>query len=187
MLRSFLFLLGLGLATSLTAQTDPVAIPLQRTELTADDMEVVSSGTETRAICVGNVMLTGTNLKITCDRLEVVVLREDDPDATLGELKGFKHLFATGNVRIVQGLREATCGRAEVLPLEDKVVLSEDPVVLDRASDFVQRGDKITLFRGEQRMHIINPVLSAPPIQDLGANAPKDEPADTTEPAPETN
>ena len=88
----------------------------------------------------------------------------------------FRYLLATGNVRIVQGDREATCGRAEVLPQEEKVVLTEDPVLIDRSSDIVSRGSKITLLRGERRAIIENPVLTGPSIRDLGANA-NDEPA----------
>ena len=173
------FLLGvLLLGTPLAAQS----VAPQRTELTADDLVMTSTDRESRVVCVGNVQLTGTNLRIVCDRLEIIADRDYDPTATLGELRGFKYLLATGNVRIVQGQREATCGRAEVLPGDDKVVLSENPVVLDRATDFIGRGEVITLLRGEQRMEIKQPRFSAPPIQDLGADASAAAPAPTTPP-----
>ncbi len=170
MIRSLLF--GLLLLTSLAAQ--PVAP--QRTDLTADYMESVSTATETRTICQGNVKLTGTNLTVVCDRLEVIAARDIDPTSTIGELKGFKYLLATGNVRVVQGAREATCGRAEVLPAQEKVVLTENPVVLDRAADIVFRGEKINFHRGEQRLEVIQPHLTGPALPDLGPDAKKDEP-----------
>ena len=49
--------------------------------------------------------------------------------ATLGKYGKFKYLLATGHVRIVQGDRVATCGRAEVFPGDDRIVLTENPVV----------------------------------------------------------
>ncbi len=181
MIRSVLLLLALLSGATLVAQ--PVAP--QRTELTADDLVMTSTDRESRVVCVGNVQLTGTNLRIVCDRLEIIADRDYDPTATLGELKGFKYLLATGNVRIVQGQREATCGRAEVLPSDGTVVLSENPVVLDRATDIIGRGEVITLRRGQQEMEIQKPRFSGPPIRDLGADVPT-TPAPAP-PTPETN
>lgn len=173
------FFLGLLLLTGLAAQ--PVAP--QRTELTADYLESTSTATETRAICTGNVRLTGTNLTVVCDRLEIISARDFDPTSTIGELKGFKYLLATGNVRVVQGTREATCGRAEVLPAQDKVILTENPVVLDRAADIVFRGEQITFLRGEQRLEVKQPHASGPTLPDLGPDAQNPEQATTPTPA----
>lgn len=158
------------------------SVPLQRTELTADHLEMTSSAREARVVCAGNVVLTGTNLRLVCDRLEIIADRDYDPAATLGELKGFKYLLATGNVHLIQGEREATCGRAEVLPLEEKVVLSENPVVLDRAADAVIRGEVITFLRGEQSLQVKQPRMSGPALPDLGADAQDEEPAPTPTP-----
>ncbi len=41
-----------------------------------------------------------------------------------------------GDVHIVQSDREAACGRAEVLPDDDKIILSDHPVVKDLANVF---------------------------------------------------
>lgn len=147
------------------------------TEFTSDRMEMISTGTETRALCEGNVVLTGTNLKIVCDRLEVVAVRIGEEDEALPAIERFKYLLATGNVHIVQGEREATCGRAEVLPREDKVVLTENPVLLDRSADVVAAGEKITLWRGERRVEVEQPRFTGPPLGDLGADASEEPPA----------
>lgn len=143
------------------------------TTLTADNLDMRSTLTETTAVFTGNVILEGTNMEIACDRLEIIAARLGDRDAAIGEFRGFKYLLATGNVRLRQGDREATCGRAEVLPEKEQVVLYEDPVVIDRSSDFIAAGSKITLLRGERRMAIENPKLTGPPIQDLGPEATK--------------
>lgn len=143
----------------------------EQTELVADLLEMVSTETESRAVCTGNVVLTGTNLKISCDRLEIIASRIGDANAAIPTLDKFRYLLATGHVRIVQEDREATCGRAEVLFLEDKLVLTEDPVLIDHGSEMVSRGSKITLLRGERRVIVENPVLVGPPIKDLGPGA----------------
>jgi lipopolysaccharide export system protein LptA len=154
------------LVATLAAETPP-----QPTELEADRLEMSSTVQETRAILIGNVVLIGTNLKITCDRLEVVAARLDGEDDTLGGFEQFEYLLATGSVRIVQGDREATAGRAEVFPHEDKVVLSEDPVLIDRSSDFIAAGRVITLLRGQRQVFVEQPRLTGPPLSDLGPDA----------------
>ena len=165
-LRSLLGLLLLALAGPFAGAAEE-----RPTVLEADSLEMTSTDEETRVICTGNVVLIGTNLKITCDRLEVVAARLEGNDDTLGDLEQFKYLLATGSVRIVQGDREATCGRAEVFPREEKVVLTEDPVLIDRSSDFIAAGRVITLLRGQRQVFVEQPRLTGPPLSDLGPDA----------------
>lgn len=143
----------------------------EQTVLEADSLDMRSTATETIAICTGNVVLTGTNMKIACDRLEIRASRGGNREATIGEFNGFKYLLAEGNVRLVQGDREASCGRAEVLPEQEKVVLYDDPVVIDRSSDFIAAGSQITLYRGQRSLEVKNAKLTGPPIDDLGPDA----------------
>ena len=149
--------------------------PDQATELVCDHMDMWSVEQETHAICTGAVILTGTNLKISCDRLEIIAEGVGDKSATIPVLDRFKYLLATGSVRIVQGDREATCGRAEVLPRQDKVVLTEEPVVIDHQAGSVTHGSKITMLRGERRVLVENPHAVMPSIKDLGFD--KNKPA----------
>lgn len=148
----------------------------QRTELKADDLVMTSTDDETRAICTGNVVLTGTNMKIVCDRLEIIAARTGESSATIGTIEGFKYLLAEGNVRLVQGDREATCGRAEVLPDQERVVLYDNPVVTDHSTGIVAAGSEIILLRGQRELLVKNPRVTGPPVKDLGPDAPK--PAD---------
>ncbi len=149
----------------------------QRTELNGDHLDMWSVGNETHAICTGSVTLTGTNLRIICDRLEIIAEGVGDKTSLAPVLEKFKYLLATGHVRIVQGDREATCGRAEVLPREDKVVLTQNPVVIDNGAGFVNAGETITLLRGERRILVDKPRTSAPDIKDLGYDKSKPVPA----------
>ncbi len=132
--------------------------------------EMVSTDTETKITFRDNVRVTGTNMRLTCDYLEVVVIRTGNKSATLGKLEKFRSMLATGNVHLIQGEREAACGRAEVLPEQEKVILSETPVVVDRDQNTRIAGEKITMLRGQRKVEVEKPVLTAPPLKDLGVD-----------------
>jgi lipopolysaccharide export system protein LptA len=152
------------------------ALEPESTTLTCDHMDMWSEGEETRAICTGHVTLTGTDLRIVADRIELTATRlGDDKASAVPTLEKFRYLLATGHVSITQGTRTATCGRAEVLPREEKVVLTENPVVIDRATNFVSAGEKITMLRGQERVEVEKPRLTGPPIKDLGFDRNKAE------------
>lgn len=174
-------LLALFAAASVRAAEAP-PVP---TVITSHKMEMWSTDTETRSVFQDNVVVTGTNIKITCDKLDVTATRLEDvknKDATVGTLEKFKTLVATGNVHIVQGDREVTCGRAEVFPAEDRVVLTEKPVVIDNSGPYVATGTRIVLLRGERRLFGDNIKLQGPPIRDQGAD--KDKPMQPPAPLP---
>lgn len=144
---------------------------LQTTVIESDGPgEMVSTDTETTITFRDNVRVTGTNMKLSCDYLEVVVVRTGDKTATLGKLDKFRSMLATGNVRMIQGDREAACGRAEVRPEEEKVVLSGNPVVVDHDQNTRIAGEKITMLRGQRKVEVEKPILTAPPIKDLGVD-----------------
>lgn len=154
--------------------------------------ETVSTDKEITSTFRDKVVVTGNNLKLTCDFLTVIAIRKDDSTAALGKYGYFKSLVATGHVRILQGDREATCGRAEIFPGEDKIVLSENPVVLDTGNQSSFTAPLLELYRGQRRAvappqpgggtKIVLPALKdlgyekdkAPPASD---NAPKSAPA----------
>lgn len=151
---------------------------LQNTVIESDGRaEMISTDSDTTITFRDNVRVTGTNMKLTCDYLEVVVIRTGDKTATLGKLDRFKSLLAKGNVRMIQGSREAACGRADVLPGQDKVVLTEKPVVVDHDQGGSRiAGERIEMLRGQRQVIVDKPILTAPEIKDLGvdkASAPK--------------
>jgi lipopolysaccharide export system protein LptA len=133
-----------------------------------------STDTETTAIATENVILTGTNLRITCDQLTVIAHRFDTA-ATKSDLlpteQRFKYILAEGNVRIVQGDRESSSARAEVFPQEGRVVLSGGPVLTDHSNGVVATGEPIILLRGQRALSGKNIKITAPPLDDLGATA----------------
>jgi lipopolysaccharide export system protein LptA len=159
------------------------------TVITSTSMEMWSTDTETRSIFKENVTVTGNNLRLTCDKLDVIAVRmhgKDDKNSTLPAVEKFKTLVATGNVHIVQGGREVTCGKAEVFPGEDRVVLTEKPVVIDNDGPYVATGDRIVLLRGERRIFGDNIRLQGPAIRDLGFEKDKPVQAPAALPRPTT-
>lgn len=172
--RLALFLVA---GTGLLARAAEPELP--PTVIDSEQLDMRSTDTQTTFIFAKNVTVTGTNLKLTCDRLEVITTRKGDPTATIGKLGRFKSLIAEGNVRIVQSDREAACGRAEVLPDDDKIILTDHPVIRDLANGATATGPKMVLYRGERRAVIegaeADPSrIILPAIKDLGfAKEPK--------------
>ncbi len=164
-----LCLLAAGTAGRLSAQS----IEPQNTVIESDQFDWRSSDKETTSVFTGRVVLTGTNLKLTSDRLEIVANRKGDPAATIGKIDSFKSFVATGNVRIIQGDREAACGRAEVLPGDDKIILTGQPVVVDHAVNWTWTGDELEMLRGQRQIRGKNARFTGPPIKDLGIDKPK--------------
>lgn len=168
--------LACGLRAAEKAEKAPAAAsPPVPTVIESGSADMISTATETTFTFRQNVSVTATNMKITCDELVVVAKRSGDPQATIGKQDNFKSLIATGNVRIIQGDREATCGRAAVYPGDDKVELTENPVVRSVKEGWMQTGPKMILYRGERRAVVEGtatsterPRLTLPALKDLG-------------------
>jgi lipopolysaccharide export system protein LptA len=166
-------------AALLAAASLAGAAPETTTTITSDgEGQMISTDTETTITFRDHVVVIGTDLKLTCDYLQVVVLRTGDPTATIGKLDKFRSMLATGNVHMAQGEREAACGRAEVIPGQDRVVLTENPVVVDHDQNTRISGEKITLLRGQRQVLVEKPTLVGPPVKDLGFDKDK-KPAET--------
>ncbi|HEX2861281.1 MAG TPA: hypothetical protein VHN79_06560, partial [Lacunisphaera sp.] len=80
-------LLGLGLlAVLLPAQS----VEPQNTVIESEQFDWHTTDTETISVFTGKVVATATNMKLTCDRLEIVAVRKRDSTATIGKIEGFK-------------------------------------------------------------------------------------------------
>jgi lipopolysaccharide export system protein LptA len=156
--------------------------PVPDTVVEAAACEIQSTDTQTVSVFTGNVTVTGNNIRITCDRLEVVSLRSGDRRDTVGRQDRFKSLVATGKVHIMQGDREATCERAEVLPGEDRITLTGRPVVVDRANNSTATGEPLILYRGDRRVRGTNVRITLPPIKDMGFDKKQPPPAPAAPP-----
>jgi lipopolysaccharide export system protein LptA len=166
-------------AAALLAVTLAAGAPEESTTTITSDGEaqMIGADKETTITFRDNVVVLGTDLKLTCDFLQVVVLRTGDPTATIGKLNKFRSMVATGNVHMVQGEREAACGRAEVIPGQDRAILTENPVVVDHDQNTRISGEKITLLNGQRQVLVEKPTLVGPPVPVPGFDKDKKAPA----------
>jgi lipopolysaccharide export system protein LptA len=144
------------------------------TVITSDSGEAQSTDSETTSFFRGHVVVNGNDIRIECDQLEVVSARTGDKTDTIGTQSSFKYILATGHVRIVQGLREAACARAEVIPQDNRITLTGQPVVTDHGNGTVFTGEPLILYRNQRRVTGEHVRITAPPIKDLGFD--KNEP-----------
>ena len=179
--RSFTALFWMLVALWLPARAaDEPAAP--DTVIESQSCEITSSDAQTLSVFSGNVTVTGNNIRITCDRLDVVSLRSGRTDDTIAKQNRFKSLIATGSVKIVQGDREATCDRAEVLPGEDRITLTGHVTVIDHGNNTIATGEPLILYRGKRRVDGTNVRIVFPPVKDLGFDKSQSPPAPTVEP-----
>jgi len=135
--------------------------------------ESTSTDTETTTVFHDQVVAVGNGITLHCDYLKVVATRLSEKNSTLGRHDSFRYLLATGHVRIVQTDRVATCGRAEVFPGEDRIVLTENPVVKIESEHYEASGPRMVLYRGQRRAVIEGTPgersrILLPAIKDLG-------------------
>ena len=153
------------------------------THIRAQKLELRNVGKDTITLLTGSVEVTSVNLHLTCDRLEIVSLRVDAQagDLVANENK-FKSLLATGRVRIVQpeSRREATAGRAEILPGEGRITLTDQPILVDRDENGepmrTMKASSMRLFKDESRVEVDLPEISTTRIPDLGFDPTKSNP-----------
>lgn len=155
---------------------------LEPTKITCGYAEAISTDKEMTATFTEDVVVTGTNMSLHCDKLEVISYISGEKDQLISKENQFKSLIAQGHVRIVQGSREATCGRAEVLPGEDRIILSDKPVVIDSETGWTYKGQSLYLLRGERRVHGEKVTFTGPSVKDLGFDKKKQVPTNAAKP-----
>lgn len=165
------------------------------TTISSDQLELVSEGDTNRFIFEGNVTIRGTDLYASCNQMLVTTQRHPpsgrngtaDPenDTGFGEFGAISSIVALGDVFIQQGEREATAGKATILPPEGKVILEESPVIRDPRG--VLTGYRMILIEGERRVRIESGPGGArtrailPDIRDLGMDRPRIDPSPSDE------
>ena len=169
-------LLATALALALAAPAQ--AADPQQTTITSVSSEMISTDTETTCVFHDEVVAVGNDMTLNCDALKVIATRIGEKSATIGKYGKFKYLLATGHVRIVQGDRIALCGRAEVFPGEDRIVLTENPSVEIASEGYKATSPRMVLYRGQRRAVLEGTLgqpshISLPAIKDLGFPAEK--------------
>jgi lipopolysaccharide export system protein LptA len=160
------------LPTVRAADAPKLSGELQKTTVKSDRLEMRNTGIEGHYVFIGHVRITGTNLEVTCDRVEVFSVSKDGDDqpkdSSVPDTGNIRRMLATGNVAISQEGRKATCGVAEVIPDEGKIILTESPIITDVATAVTMKGTRMTVFRDERYAVIENPEVVGPALPNLG-------------------
>lgn len=159
---------------TLVASPEAEEEPPPPTIFESDHGEMQTLEETTRFLLTGNVRVTGNNLRVFCDRLEVYAPREGFQTDGAAQAGGIQRILALGNVRIEQEGREALAGRAEVFPQEGRIVLTESPMIRDEQG--MVTGERITFLQGESRAVVeggeSGPArITLPTLPDLGGSA----------------
>lgn len=120
----------------------------QDTTITSDTMEM-ETGEEMHIFAfLGNVNLQSEGVEATCDSLRIYAKKKVEGQKSEGAFDGVDKIVAKGNVEIHQGGRVFTSGVAEIFPRMGKIVLEENPEILDEEGSV--KGYRITLFRDSE-------------------------------------
>ena len=121
--------LTLLLATHIQAAQQTTTVP--QTVIDSDSLELVAGEDANSFRFTGNVHAESQGMLLTCDKLDVVANRQGKSKGTIGHMNAVKSIIAQGHVRMEQQGRVAVAGRAEVLPDDGLVVLSDNPKIID--------------------------------------------------------
>ena len=149
--------------------------PLRQTEIESVRLKVQNDGDNAYFLFSEAIILRATNLVLECDQLEVFATRAAEAEGDVGKYGAIKEVIASGNVRITQEQRVATCQKAVVQPGEERIVLSGNPVVEQPGGRVITLNpeDEIILDRGNGQININTKGpnklrLIGSPIRDLG-------------------
>lgn len=118
------------------------------TMVKSDQLELVSEEELNHFYFKGNVHVEGDDLDVVCNTLHVISGKEGDKAVGM-DVGSIKKIEAHGDVRIKSQGKEATSGYAEIIPEEQKLVLFDNPEVVDEQG--IVRGHRITMYHNDKR------------------------------------
>jgi lipopolysaccharide transport protein LptA len=149
-----------------TADTSsPDTPPAGSTVITSDELH--SDQTTHTSIFNGNVVVVGTAFNLTADEMKVMFNKDNKVD----------HIIATGNVVITQPGRVTHSGRVDYFQVDDKFVLTDQPVIVDHGNQL--SAPKITIYRTNQTL-----VTEGKPCKTILVNGGIGSSTPTSTPAP---
>lgn len=118
------------------------------TVITSDRQWLVGGTDSDRYFFEGDVKAAGTDMDVSCEKAEVEMRKLKNGGHSISKI------YLLESVNLSSGLKSATCGRAEVFPEDEMVVLSEDPVVIDREDNTRVSGPRMVYNRGRRSMTV---------------------------------
>jgi len=141
-----------GFASAQEATTPKSAVDETETVVTSQRLTMIEALEITTFRFTEEVTVTATNLDATCDRLDVITRESAMAYGTdrAGEAAlELQRIEARDAVVIRQAGRTATANKADILPLENKVILEGQTVVEDERGRVT--GNRMTLLQGQRR------------------------------------
>jgi lipopolysaccharide export system protein LptA len=138
----FLFsVLALAMGSSRLQAQDDAPPPAGTTIITSDELRM-DQETHT-AVFTGNVIVLGTNFKMTCQEMTVLFTKENK----------ISTITAKGDVVIVQPDRVTHSGVAQYFRDDDKFELTDQPTILDHKNKI--SAPKIIIYRTKNSMYTV--------------------------------
>jgi outer membrane protein assembly factor BamD len=113
----------------------------QPIDITSDEVETYTK--ENRVIFKGNVVARQKDMVIYADSIEAILGKEG---------KGIERVIASGNVKVQQGLRVASCEKAVFDNPEQKIILMGDPKVWE--GENMVSGEEILFDISKNRLEV---------------------------------
>jgi lipopolysaccharide export system protein LptA len=113
----------------------------QPIDITSDRVETYSK--ENLIIFKGNVIARQKDVVIYADSIEALVIEGG---------KGIERVLASGNVKLQQGLRVASCQKAVFYNLDQKIFLTGDPKVSE--GDNMVSGEEIVFDLAQNKVEV---------------------------------
>ncbi|MBO7520863.1 MAG: hypothetical protein J6T16_01310, partial [Opitutales bacterium] len=130
---------------------------IKKTEIVSDRQSYVSGEINDTYLFEDNVEIAGTDFAASCARIEVSIKPEKAGKLQIAQISLIK------NLKISQGGRLATAGRADINPINETVALTENPQVQNDDGSKAS-GSRMVYTRGRQNISIENPRITLPPI-----------------------
>ena len=146
----YVFLAAMPLTANLSAMEENATRP---TTIDSDMAEVVTTKDGHRFYFSGNVVVTGTDLLLNCDELEILSKRESNSSKSITKVGKISLMVARGKVSIKQKGSLGTGDTATMQADPDVFILHGSPAVLVDERGKLE-GDEIVFERGKGRAEL---------------------------------
>lgn len=123
-----------------------------RMTVVVSDRQWLDSSADGEKYCfAGNVKITATDTDGACDKIEIAITPPEN-----GKRREISDIMLSGNVKMTQGEKEISCGRARIYAKDEVAVLTENPVIFNREDNTRAAGAKIVYNKGSKLVSIQN-------------------------------
>ena len=146
---------GTGDTSASAGDDSETAAPPGATVITSDELNMDQAART--SVFTGDVVVTGTNFKMTCEEMTVYFTSANKID----------HIVAKENVIIVQPGRVTHCGQADYYRDDDKFILTDQPRIIDNKNTI--EAPEIIIYRETKKL-VTKGRSKVTVIQGLGAS-----------------